>query len=65
MDSQPKPVPSKTRRSKRAGALKVNLSPGDTIHFKGGGRFVLKQSGANGGAVKGVVVGGKIQKGGK
>lgn len=62
MDSTPKP--SKTRRSKRAG-LKVNLSPGDTIHFKGGGRFVLKQSGANGGAVKGVVVGGKIQKGGK
>lgn len=65
MDSTDKP--KRRRGGKRAskGALKVNLSPGDTIHFPVGGRFVLKQAGANGGEVKGVVVGGKIQKGGK
>lgn len=58
--------PTKPKRGgKRSKGLKVNLQPGDTIHFPGGGRFVLKQAGANGGEVKGVVVGGKIQKGGK
>jgi len=54
--------PARKRKRGTKTGTKVNLAPGDTIHYPGGGRFVLKQSGANGGQVKGVVVGGKIQR---
>lgn len=41
---------------------KESLGKGDTIHFDGPGRVVIRRTGANGGKVKVVVVGGKVVK---